>query len=188
MATEFIVDRHARSGSGALGFTITDPEIPITGYVFADLFLRGHDYTTPHAGVSLQFVDLQVKGCRLGQLTATVMFFSHEIEPAGAGVGFTSFGEPGVLVPELSRRVTDTPDPVPGLVEHLVTTLASRVLTDRRVAEFNYDTAEKQVAHAEYDYAQADASHRRAHETFQRARAARDTAFALWRHITKDNR
>ncbi|MFF3569206.1 hypothetical protein ACFYXQ_15650 [Nocardia jiangxiensis] len=186
MAIEFIADRHARSEPGALGFTITDPDVSISGYVFVDLFLRGGDYAAPRAGVSLRFVALQVEEHQLGQPTATVTFFPDEPEPSAPGVPFTSFGEPGRLVPEFSDRVAAAPDPVPALVAYLVTTLAAQVLTDRRVAEFSYHTAVALVADAEYDCAQVETRQKQLHEVHQRARADRDIALALWRHIGDD--
>ncbi len=183
MTAQFTEDHFANHSCAGLAYTIADHAVPITGYVFVDLFVRpSGQVLAPWPGARLRFFDLTVAEVHLGQPVVTVAFHP-DTDPARAGVQFVSFGESGRLVTDLPPQVLTAGDRVPELVTDLAVTLAERLFTDRRVAEVHYQLAVEHADQALRDHSEAELCESQLGVVRRRAWIARDNALALKKYV-----
>ncbi len=187
MAAQFTEDHFANHSCAGLAYTIGDGAVPITGYVFVDLFVRTcGPGLAPWPGARLRFFDLTVSEVQLGQPIVTVTFYP-DTSPARPGVQFVSFGESGRLVTDLPPQVLTAGDPVPGLLTDLAVTLAEQLFTDRRVAEVHYLLAVERADQALRDHSEAELRESQLGVVRRRAWIARDNALALKKYVENSN-
>jgi|GEM_PF-6926937 len=188
MTAQFTEDNFANHSPTGLAYTIGDDAVPITGYVFVDLFVRpSGQVLAPWPGARFRFFDLTVAELHLGQPIVTVAFHP-DTDPARPGVQFVSFGESGRLVTDLPHQVLTAPDRVPALVTDLAVTLAERLLTDRRVAEVHYLLAVEGAEQALRDHSEAELRENQLGVVRRRAWIARDNALALRKYVENSDR
>ncbi|WP_216892194.1 hypothetical protein [Nocardia alni] len=189
MTVQFTEDHYVNRTPGGFAYTVTDPDVPVTGYVFVDLFVHGTGETlAPWPGVRLRFFDLSVYEHDLGQTVATVTFYPEDPESAGARVPFISFGEPGWLVATVSHRVQVAPEHVQEALETVITVLATQMLTDRRVTDYYRRMTEDRADQVRRAYDQAQLTEQCLAEQYQTARVVRDTADAVYRRVCQDDK
>lgn len=178
----FDEETYENSGEHGTCFTFepTD-EVPVSGRVFVDMA----EHTVPNdegeqrrPKVVFRFFGLSVHGRWLGAPVSTAAFYPSWSDHR-PGMSTISLGEPGHLVIELGRLLTNQPDHIQQAVDTVLTALAHRFLTDLRVAQYQQTQAAQRCESASRAHDLASMRKNVTGLRYRRARRAAEAADAL---------
>ncbi|MFI1919291.1 hypothetical protein [Nocardia sp. NPDC020380] len=156
-------------------------EVPVGGRVFVDMaehILPTEDGQQRRPKVVFRFLGLSVHGRWLGEPVATAAFYPRWSDHP-SGISMLSLGEPGHLVIDLGRLLTDHPTHVQQAVETVVGALAHLFLTDLRVARYRQDKCARRCESASRAHELAGIRKDVTGLRYRRARLAAEEADAL---------
>ncbi|WP_327145282.1 hypothetical protein [Nocardia sp. NBC_01327] len=178
----FHEDSYENSRDHGTCYTIepTD-EVPVGGRVFVDMA----EHTVPGDGeygrrpkIVFRFFGLSVHGRWLGAPVSTAAFYPSwsDHQP---GMAMLCLGEPGHLVVEVGRLLSDQPSHIEQAVRTVLVALSHRFLTDLRVAQYRQTEAAQRCDRASRAQELAEMRKDIARLRYRHARSAADAADAL---------
>ncbi|MCU1642953.1 MAG: hypothetical protein JWN03_3228 [Nocardia sp.] len=178
----FVEDTYENSSDLGTCYSIepTD-EAPLSGRVFVDLTehtVPGNSGYERRPKIVFRFFGLSVHGRWLGAPVSTAAFHPNwsDHQP---GTPMLSLGEPGHLVVEVGRLLTDQPAHIQQAVAPVLTALSLRFLTDLRVAQYRQEQAAQRCDRASRAQELAGMRKDIARLQYRQARGAADAADAL---------
>ncbi|WP_327138939.1 hypothetical protein [Nocardia sp. NBC_01327] len=156
-------------------------EVPINGRVFVDMAehtVLGDGGYERRPKIVFRFFGLSVHGRWLGAPVSTAAFHPSwsDHQP---GIPMLSLGEPGHVVIEVGRLLTDQPSHIQQAVHTVLAALSHRFLTDLRVAQYRQTHAAQHCDRASRAQELAEMRKDIARLRYHQARIAADAADAL---------
>ncbi|NNH73787.1 hypothetical protein HLB23_28700 [Nocardia uniformis] len=156
-------------------------EVPVSGRVFVDMAehtVLGDDGQERRPKIVFRFFGLFVNGRWLGAPVSTAAFYPSWSDHR-PGISMLSLGEPGHLVIEVGRLLTNQPPHVQQAVDTVLAALSHRFLTDLRVAQYQQARAAQRCERASRAQELAEMRKDIARLRYRQARIAADGADAL---------
>lgn len=156
-------------------------DAPVSGRVFLDMAehaVFGGPGERRRPKVVFRFFGLTIHGRWLGEPVATATFYPNWSDHR-PGISMLSLGEPGHLVIDLGRLLTDQPTHIQHTVETVVAALSHRFLTDLQVAQYRQAHAAQRCEIASRAHELATMRTDVTKARFRRARHAADAADVL---------